>query len=90
MTNFPFTENWNKIILESNCWRENINTITTSTSNLHCWFFFSIVKRLKCDQVSIFELVKILLSFNLNESEIALYSALILIRPGKENVIYPL
>jgi hypothetical protein len=38
---------------------------------------------------SIFELVKILLSFNLNESEIALYSALILIRPGKENVIYP-
>jgi hypothetical protein len=39
---------------------------------------------------SIFELVKILLSFNLNESEIALYSALILIRPGKENVIYPL
>ena len=32
---------------------------------------------------SIFELVKILLSFNLNESEIALYSALILIRPDR-------
>lgn len=32
---------------------------------------------------SIFELVKILLSFNLNEPEIALYSALILIRPDR-------
>ncbi|VDI83019.1 nuclear receptor subfamily 1 group F member 4 [Mytilus galloprovincialis] len=32
---------------------------------------------------SIFELVKTLLAFNLNESEIALYSALILIRPDR-------